>query len=166
VVQDEKYQVVLQADSKTLAGFVERYKDAPHGMPVSFVYVFVIDSEGRGQLIFPKLRDNGVVNRLPAAMGAEGMVSLPAEIPVSDLLTIDAPFGVDSYLLLTTAGALGNPDVLNFEGPGASRGARGLGDNDALSHLLGGLGEGSRGVRIPAPTDWSIQRTFIRSIAK
>ncbi len=161
MVEDQSYHVVLQADQKTLDDFVERYKDSPHGVPKSFVYVFVIDSSGSGALVFPRLEDNGVVNHLPAAQMGEGKLTLPREIPISTTLTIGAPFGVDSYMLLTTATALGNPDVLNFSGPGGSRGAGG----GALETLLGGLGE-SRGVRIPTPSDWSIQRTFIHSVPK
>jgi hypothetical protein len=133
-------------------------------MPTSYVYVFVIDSAGNGTLVFPRAKDNGVVNHLPAPQMVDGRLAVPTEIPTSNLL-IAAPFGVDSYMLLNTASALGNPEVLNFSGPGASRGTRGTSD-DPLERLLGGLGEGSRGVRIPTPTDWSIQRTFIRSVPK
>ena len=161
VVEDQPYHIVLQADQKTLDDFVERYKDAPHGVPKSFVYVFVIDSSGSGVLVFPRLEDNGVVNHLPAAQMGESKLTLPREIPISTTVTIGAPFGVDSYMLLTTATALGNPDVLNFSGPGGARGAGG----GALETLLGGLGE-SRGVRIPTPSDWSVQRTFVHSVPK
>ncbi len=155
VVEGQTYTLVLQAEQKTLEDFKVRYKDAPHGIPRSFVYVFVIDSDGSGQLVFPSREDNGVVNHLPG-------LTLPAEFPISTKLTIDAPFGVDSYMLLTTATALGNPEILNFSGPGGTRGAGG----GPLERLLGGVGEGSRGVKIPTPSDWSIQRTFIRSIPK
>jgi len=95
------------------------------------------------------------------AAALDGRLTLPAEIPISPTLTIGDPFGVDSYMLLTTATALGNPDVLTFDGPGGTRGAA----DGPLERLLGGLGE-SRGIRIPTPADWSIQRTFIRSIPK
>jgi hypothetical protein len=161
VVEDQVYQIVLQSDRKTLDDFVERYQYAPGGVPKSFVYVFVIDSSGTGVLVFPARENNGVVNHLPAAQIADGR--LPAEIPIPTQLKIGDPFGVDSYMLLTTATALGNPDVLNFEGPGGTRGGAGDGP---LERLLGGLGSRSRGIRIPAPADWSIERTFIRSIPK
>lgn len=161
VVEDQAYHIVLQADQKTLDDFVERYQNAPRGVPKSFVYVFVIDSRGSGQLVFPAREDNGVVNHLPDTQMVDGRLTLPAEIPISPTLTIGDPFGVDSYMLLTTATALGNPDVLTFDGPGGTRGAA----DGPLERLLGGLGE-SRGIRIPTPADWSIQRTFIRSIPK
>ncbi|HWC96596.1 MAG TPA: caspase family protein [Candidatus Sulfopaludibacter sp.] len=160
VVKGQKYDVLLKADPKTLDEFVERYKDSPHGLPASFVYMFVIDSQGRGQLVFPRLADNGVTNRLPIALATDGKISLKDEIPIYRGLEVDAPYGVDSYTLLTTAAALANPDVLNFDGVGASRGLGG----DALSQLLDGVG--SRGIHMPAPTDWSIERTFIHSVAK
>ena len=162
VMENQSYHIVLQADQKTLDDFVERYKDAPHGVPTSFVYVFVIDSSGSGVLVFPTLADNGVVNHLPAAQMGESKLTLSEGDSISTKLTIGPPFGVDSYMLLTTATALGNPDVLNFSGPGGTRGA----GNGALEGLLGGLGEGSRGVRIPTPSDWSIQRVFIHSVPK
>ncbi len=160
VVEDQNYQVVLRADRKTLDDFVERYKDAPHGVPRSFVYVFVIDSTGTGQLVFPRIEDNGLTNHLPQGQLGAAQLVLPEEIPVGPKFAIGSPFGVDSYMILTTATALGDPKVLNFEGPGGARGA-----GDPLDQLLGGLGE-SRGIRIPTPSDWSVQRTFIHSVPK
>ena len=161
VVEDQSCQIVLRADPKALDTFIEKYKDAPQGVPKSFVYVFVIDNDGSGTLIFPRPEDNGVLNHLPAGQMGAATLTLPPEIPISQTLTITEPFGVDSYMLLTTATALSDPKVLTFDGPGGSRGV----GNGGLEDLLGGLGE-SRGVRIPTPSDWSIQRSFIRSVAK
>ena len=62
---------------KALSDFVDHYKDAPRGVPKSFVYVFVIDSSGSGQLVFPAREDNGVANHLPAARMVDGQLKLP-----------------------------------------------------------------------------------------
>jgi hypothetical protein len=165
VKEGGKYDVYLRAGRAALDAFVARYKDAPGGVPASFVYMFVIDSGGQGTLVFPRPADNGLTNRLPIGVSAGGPVSLPEEIKIFSGLEVGPPFGVDSYTLLTTATALANPDVLNFEGVGATR-AAGRGPGDDLSNLLDSVGAGSRGILKPAPTDWAIERTFIRSIQK
>ena len=165
-MEDQSYHIVLQADPRRpwLTSWTAiRMRRA--ACPTSFVYVFVIDSSGSGRCwCFRRAgRQTGAANHLPAAPDRPRQAHAPrAEIPISTKLTIGPPFGVDSYMLLTTATALGNPDVLNFSGPGGTRGA----GNGALEGLLGGLGEGSRGVRIPTPSDWSIQRVFIHSVPK
>jgi hypothetical protein len=83
----ERYSVVLNPASR--------------GLGSRYVYVFVIDSHGTGTLLFP--RDGSVENRLTAARELVGF-------------EVGPPYGMDTYVLLTTEEPLPNPWVLSWEG--------------------------------------------------
>jgi len=73
---------------------------------------------------------------------------------------IDEPFGTDTYVLLTTATKLPEPEVLKFEGVvqrGASDG------NNPLVNLLQSTSAGTRGSGLEAPTDWGVQLLQVHS---
>jgi hypothetical protein len=82
----------------------------------------------------------------------------------SELFAIGPPFGTDTYVMITTETALPDPSVLE----GDAVASRGLdrGGSDPLSRLLGATGTGQRGLSVTTPTDWSIERLMIRSVAK
>ena len=82
-----------------------------------YVYVFAIDSSGRSTLLFP--RDGSVENRFPIGAATP-------EIALGDAaaFTITEPYGRDTYILLTTDEAIGDPWVLQWDGvraPSAQR---------------------------------------------
>jgi Caspase domain len=156
----EHYQGVLEGVPEELAAFLRRYADAPAGVPKYFVYVFAIDQEGTSTLLFPQPADNGVVNHLPVpAAGGQGP-SLPQEIAVSPPIEIAAPAGVDTYYLLVTATALGDPSVL--ESGALTR--RVETHSDALGGLLEGVGTGTRGLTVSSPAEWSVDRAWYLSV--
>ena len=143
VTQGEVYDLVLHmSDSNTKQ--VDR----------QWVYVLGIDCTGRGQLLFPV---GGEGNHLPE----KG--SVPAEIPLTrgQGIKIVPPFGLDSYVLLTTSEQLPDPGMLNFDAV-LTRGARG--PSSPLAELLGSASSGTRGMERPVPSDWTIRFVQIRSV--
>ena len=148
VIEGETYDLVLVPDAeKVKAGF-----DARH------VYVFAIDSDGRGTLLFPPF---GRENRVPAA-GAPAPSGAPPELVLGAGLEIGPPFGVDTYVLLATGDKLGDPSVLELD-PVRTR-ERQRGAEDPLTELLSAVG--TRGPRPLTPPNWSIERMAIRSRAR
>jgi hypothetical protein len=148
--EGEEYKVVLRA-----------YKEKPgievHGR---YVYVFSINSSGKGTLLFPRSHRGNSENYFPAAD------EFQAEIQLGDkgLFRIGKPFGIDTYFLLTTEEPIPNPAVLDFKGV---RGPLPSGKNcTALEKLLYGLGSSYRGSPPETFTNWSIQRLPILSIPR
>lgn len=151
----DRYGLVLSLD-ETLARrgtAVQRY-----------VYVFALDGTGKTTLLFPPVSSGTVENHLPGKLvqGAD----LPKQIALgpSELFGIGPPFGTDTYVMVTSETALPDPSVLEGEAV-ASRGLERT-SADPLSRLLGAASIGQRGLSVTTPTDWSIQRLIIRSVAK
>ena len=142
----DQYDLVLKADQTV----------APSTSP-RWVYVLNIDCSGQGTLLFPNA---GGENKFPIEGGATPEITLPRV-----RIGIGAPFGLDTYILLTTDQQLSDPGALNFEGA-ATRGARAAGS--PLQNLLGGASHGTRGVSVSVavPTDWSVQYLHLHSLPK
>lgn len=117
------------------------------------VYAFGIDSQGRSMLIFP--REEKVENEFPDSDPPQREVRLFH-------ITISAPFGVDTYYLLTSSDPI--PDPFVFEWSGVRR--RGtLRGTSPLQSLLSRVGVVTRDKPpASAPATWSIERVSIRSI--
>jgi hypothetical protein len=124
-----------------------------------FVYVFSVDSDGRSQLLYPARTAGGVENRLPQ----RGLDELPKEIQLRTF-TVTEPYGVDTFLMLTSATPLADPSVLEGDAVRSRAASRGL--EDPLTRLLAQTGSGTRGVVTATPTDWSFERFSIQSVAK
>jgi hypothetical protein len=140
-VDGEEYNLVLKSDRAGPA--------SPR-----WVYVFTISCNGQGTLLFPI---TGGENRFPNEDGK------PDEIPLTlgrYKLGIQAPFGLDTYVLLTTADQLPDPGVLNFEGA-ATRGG-----GSALEDLLRSTSSGTRAASVPITADWGVQYLQVRSVPK
>jgi hypothetical protein len=149
VAEGETYELVLRAEGKITAATPRRW-----------VYVLVIDCSGKGQLLYPK---SGEGNFLPEK--APDAKAWPAEINLSasvGTLDIESPFGVDTYILLTTADQIADLSAFNFSGVvQATRG----GPKSPLAQLLGNASANSRGGNPAVPVNWSIQYMPIRSVA-
>ncbi|MGH9594891.1 MAG: hypothetical protein ACRD5L_17500, partial [Bryobacteraceae bacterium] len=157
VTEDEKYGIVLVADPKDLAPYI----------PLRWVYVFTIDSYGESTLLFPPATagNEAKLNHLPMKVQDQW----PQEIALSDpdYLTIAPPFGMDTYILLTTETPIEDLSVFTFEGARtrAAEAARGAGN--PLEDLIAGVNMNSRGARLEAaPANWSIERLTIQSVSK
>lgn len=113
------------------------------GLQSRYVYVFVIDREGRCTQLFPNAASREYEHLLPSRDDLKRSPEALAEIPLgeSGVVTIQPPYGVDTYLVITSAHAVPHLAELVESGP-VMADARPL-----------------RGEQ-----DWSIDRIFLRSI--
>lgn len=144
VTGDEPYELVLRAAAQM-----------PGHVPQRYVYVFAIDSHGASTLLFP--RGGSVENRLPLAMPA------PREIRLGQAGSFDisAPYGVDTYFLLSTDEALPDPWILEWDGVRT----RSPQAQTALEELLLQTDSSNRGKLLITPSSWSIDKTVFESVA-
>ncbi|MEE8586385.1 MAG: caspase family protein [Acidobacteriota bacterium] len=147
--QGTRLGLVLRALPQGLGGLVRP----------RFVYVFSIDSFGKATLLFPPLDAGCVENRFPIQRGG---APYPEEIPLGSqpLFASGPPFGLDTYILLSSREAIPNPGVVEAEGV-RTRGQASQG----LQELLSCWGTVLRGTRLlTTPASWSIQRLTFESI--
>lgn len=149
VVEGDSFGLVLRAEGKITAFTPRRW-----------VYVLAIECSGEGVLLYPR---SGEGNFLPEK--APGANAWPAEIDLSGksgTFSIGSPFGVDTYVLLTTADQIADLSAFNFSGVlQATRG----GPQSPLAQLLGNASANTRGVNPSVPVNWSVQYMPIRSVA-
>jgi hypothetical protein len=140
----DKYDLLLRARSLPL----------PSRVPQRHIYVFVIDSFGRSILLYP--RSGSVENHFPLADGDR-----PLEIPLGTASAVEvaAPFGSDTYFLLSTDEALPNPWILEWDGV-RTRDAQPV---TALEKLLLMTSAGTRGTPVVTRATWSIDRVVFES---
>jgi hypothetical protein len=154
LAEGETYGLMLKADEarlKTLKRVEKRY-----------VYVFSIDSYGKGTLLFPRQIFRNIENCFPAEAGNE--LETKIELGGKELFRIREPFGMDTFILLTTTDAISHPWVLEFKGV---RKEPKKGKFTPLEELFFNLSSLSRGARWHLlPIDWSIQRLPILSQSK
>ena len=161
--EGETYRLVLQADRKELDAM-----QSAGGVPQRWVYVFVIDSKGRSQLVYPPPGRGAVGNRLPVL--ADDQSKAPAVISLTGRggeFSITPPFGVDTFYMLASEERVPDPSVLTFDG--VNMGERGMGGATPLGRLLVDVGAGSRGVTTytgAVPVNWGIERHLFLSQAK
>ena len=148
----EKYGLALEASTGALDRGVER----------RYVYVFALDAFGNATLLFPRVTAGNVENRVPYESADSG-AGFPTQIQLGrpHLFTVGPPYGVDTYVLLSTAHPIPDPGVLQFKGVRV-RGASAPAD-DPLTRLLRTVGSTTRGEGSVAPADWSIDRLSVRS---
>jgi hypothetical protein len=145
VTQGEVYDLVLHT-SGTPPSQVDR----------QWVYVLGIDCAGRGSLLYPAGPEG---NQLPERGAVPTEISLTGGGPG---IKIVPPFGLDSYVLLTTTEQLPDPGLLEFD-PVLTRGARG--PSSPLGDLLSSASSGRRGMERPVPSNWAVHYLQIRSTA-
>jgi len=157
----EQYKLFLQLDPK--------YKDSRAAR--RWVYVFVIDQQGAGHLLFPNPDSGNEGNQLPRSPKAEDKFG--AAVPLIRLLDqpadlkINSPWGVDTYILISTLEPLPNPSILDFDGVPTDSGQSRALSSSALQNLLDSCGNSTRdAISDKAPSEWSIERTVFRSAEK
>jgi hypothetical protein len=133
-----RYRLVLRAEPEA----VERIRRGL-GLQSRYVYVFVIDQEGRVTQLFPNAGSREREHLLPRPDSLKGPATELAEVSFgeSGVISVQAPFGTDTYLLITSAQAMPHLDELVEAGPVSSQ----------ASTMRGG-------------SDWSIDRVFFRSL--
>ena len=83
-------------------------------------------------------------------------------MPIGAEIHITPPFGVDSYVLLTTEEQVPDPAV--FEAKGVRTRSFDRGPANPLDALLRRVGDHTRGFASEeTPTSWSIQRVSLKS---
>jgi len=132
------YRLVLRASPET----IERIRQGL-GLQSRFVYVFVIDQEGRVTQLFPNGGSREREHLLPRPESLKQPATELAELPFgeSGVISVHAPFGTDTYLMITSVQAIPHLDELLEAGPVRSQPAIMRGGND-----------------------WSINRLFFRSV--
>jgi hypothetical protein len=144
LIGGEKYRLVLRA----AAGSVHP------GLKRRYFYVFGIDSFGKSVLLFPR---GGSENRFPI-QPVEDVP--PIEIPMASF-TATAPYGLDTYILLSSDELLPNPSILEWMGV-RTRGPKGT---TALEELLSRTGGSSRSMApLAIPAIWSIEKVLAESV--
>ncbi len=134
--RDERYSFTLNGSADTI------------GVEPRWVYVLGIDCQGNGKLLWPR----GPGGRFPTTNGRLASIPLPGAT-----VKITPPYGTDTYILLTTATPLPEPEVLSFDA--ATRG----GNQSPLQSLLQQTNAGTRGNSEEAPTDWGVQLLQLHS---
>ena len=151
VYNGEQYSLVLTTNKELLKQWTGESR---------YVYVFIIDINGKSQQIFPSQNTGNEGNKLPG-----NSYENEEEIPLGKIsFTISAPFGVDSYFLVTSDEAVNNFQAFNNEGVVTPNNTRGGSD---LDKLLNTVGSGSRGIsQNTTPLNWSVQKLLIKSKEK
>jgi hypothetical protein len=80
------------------------------------------------------------------------------------MIEMTPPFGLDTYILLTTDENIPDPYILEFDGIRTRGQTRG--EDPLLAKLLYAVGTGSRRPGAVAPMNWSIDRMYLRSVGK
>jgi len=148
VIEGEIYGLTLVLDSLLLKNWDKNKR---------WIYVLSIDSHGEINSLFPT--SGNVENQEPSNISPT-----PTEIRLGSkrLFRIGAPFGIDTYLLLTSPDQIPNISMIESKGVktrGATRG-------NPLTDLLSNVGAATRGSNPIMPVDWSLQRITIKSVSK
>jgi len=138
-LSEGNYRLVLRAE----ASAIERIRQGL-GLQSRFVYVFAIDQEGRMTQLFPNVGSREREHLLPRPDSLKQPATELAELSFgeSGMFSVHAPFGMDTYLMITSVQAFPHLGELLEAGPVAAPPS------------------GMRGT-----TDWSVDRLFVRSIA-
>jgi len=153
--EGERYKVWLSANPEEVAALTKTGRIAPR-----WVYVIVIDRDGNTDVIVPG-RQSNVGNHVPGDETPSAEIQLTSE-PYD--FSIAPPFGLDTYILLTSEEEL-DPRIFPAQGVRSRSLSRGTGN--PLADLLQNIGVNSRsrGVEKPVPTTWSVQKVTFRSVA-
>lgn len=136
-------------------------EEAPRAVEPRYVYVFNIDREGNSTLLVPVSGHGNVENLVPDGRDR----GAPAQqIPIGPGFSVTPPYGVDTVVMLTSATALPNPEILAFHA-GRRAGVKGPQGTDPLSVFLFGLNGATRST-VAIPTAWSVQRMVVESVER
>ena len=152
----EEYKFYLVPDRDALRA-LEKKGQAPAQRRI---YVFSIDSDGRGQLLFPNPHQGNVQNLFPVSSDEKAPGTEVALSTLDSDFYVDDPLGTDLYIMIASEEVL-DQDVFSFQGVRGTpiRGGQ-------LSRLLFGIGSGRRGSGVPVPTNFSIEKHLIRSVER
>src|SRR5580700_10314145 len=146
----EQYKLVFVADPQALK---KTYGD--QAASKRYVYVFLIDSSGEAQCLFPDPANGNDSNRLPRTEAYPGNHDYDLEI--------SEPAGTDNYFLVASEQPL---DPAVFQWSGVRKREESRGSQRGLDFLFSSIGDGTRGVHAAhdVPVTWSIESVAIRSM--
>jgi hypothetical protein len=148
LVGGEIYNLVLVRDKNIVESALKNRR----------LYVFAIDSWGKGSLLYPGYGEVG--NSLDRLATGGDIVLKDETAP----FTIGTPYGYDAYFLLTSEEPLGDLSILDFGGV-RTRGAKGGESSlNPLARLLQRVGSASRGEPLAAPSHWTIDHVGVKSV--
>ncbi|HEX8750897.1 MAG TPA: caspase family protein [Nitrospira sp.] len=138
-LSEGRYRLVLRAEPSA----IERIRQGL-GLQSRFVYVFAIGQEGGITQLFPNAGSREREHLLPHPDSLKQSATELTELSFgeSGMISVHAPFGTDTYLVITSAQAIPNLGELLEADPVAAPPS------------------GMRGAN-----DWSIDRLFMRSVA-
>ncbi len=152
VVDGETYGLVLVADKANIYNWdgTKRY-----------VYVFSVNADGSTKLFYG---GKGVENKMPRLNENN---EVPDYIPLGrqPLFKVTAPYGVDTYIILTTDEPITSPELLEGQGVRSSDMTAARGEK-TWTDMFQNAGSGARGAGDIAPTNWSVVRVSVRSVSK
>lgn len=150
-------QIVVNRTLKAGEKFIPvlKRKNNISGQKISsrYIYIFAIDNQGTGTLLFPSKKRMNSENHIELKDGPTKEI---IELGLESSFRVKPPFGIDTFFLLTTKQAISNPGVLDFSG--VRRDYQVPEYYSPLERLLSGLGSGVRKRVEATPISWSIQR--------
>lgn len=170
VIRGECYHLALVADKEALNKAVRTNR----GVTRQFVYIFSIDSTGETGLLYPGAKGN-VENYVPidsqpspekTATPPARIMKPPERIVLDTAISFQAPFGLDTYILLASDEVIPDPFVFNSQGvrTAGEETRRGAGQHSLLEDLINDVNTGTRGGPRKIPQNFSIDRMFLRSV--
>ena len=145
---NETWELVLTRGSTTSA------------IPSRYVYVLLIDASGAGTPLFPPPGQGNVENFLPRPKEA------PPELLKLTEIKILPPFGLDTYLLITSNEPLIALSQVGWTGVLNRTRGTAPGAVSPLEALLARTGGRTRGAGSVAPSGWSVRQLAIPSVPK
>lgn len=125
-----------------------------------YLYVFTIDSFGTSTLLFPRDAQGSVENRFPVP-GVDASAAGEIRLGAQPAFRVVAPFGTDTFFLLSSDEPVPNPWVVQSTGV-RSRGPQGA---TRLEDLLSQVGSAARGVAPERlPVHWSLERLSFETV--
>jgi hypothetical protein len=156
VHDDEEYNFVLYADPAVLRAMTV----------VDKRYVYVLGLNPHGEIgVFYAPDADALVSKVPALPAGVEDARVPDQFLVGSTdvgVRIRPPFGVDTYILITSNEPL---DYIRANAQEGVRGQRTVRRSTGLEVLLEG-GTRRRGEPLSTPPDWSIQRLQVVSAPK
>ena len=153
LVEGERYGLMLVADPHEVQGRTIEQR---------YTYVLLIDCHGGSTLLFPRPEHGSVENHLPLPSPHDASYPSEIELGPQPSLLVSEPWGIDTYLLLTSKEPIPDPFVVE------ARDVRGMkrGIKHPLEWLLRNHGSSTRGPSDPLPTTWSIERVTYEAVTR
>lgn len=127
-----------------------------------YVYVFSLDRDGQSTLLIPGGAIGPGENLFPDPRDRKKPA--PPQIALERPLKVQAPFGTDTLVLITSATAISNLEI--FDTAPIRRRERSIACTQPLECLIFGINDNLTRSHGQAPVGWSIERMLLRTVAR